>query len=85
LGRGQIRDEALQKEEETMNIELIIAGLALVTAGVSWAETRYRMKDLSAKVKAEVKADATLAAALVLADALVAAAKIKAEAKVKEI
>jgi hypothetical protein len=64
-----------------MDIRLAIALLGFGTALVGWAETRYRMKALSVKVKAEVKADATLAAALVLADALVAAAKIKAEAK----
>jgi hypothetical protein len=64
------------------HLQLILASLAFAAAVVSWLETRYRMASLSVKVKAEVKADATLAAALVLADALVAAAKIKADAVV---
>jgi hypothetical protein len=61
---------------------LIIAGLALATAIIGYAETRMRMKTLSSKVKAEVTADAKLAAAMVLADALIAAARIKSEAVV---
>jgi hypothetical protein len=64
-----------------MNPEIIIGVIALATAVIGYLETRYRMSTLSIKVKAEVKADATLAAALVLADALVAAAKIKADAQ----
>jgi hypothetical protein len=44
----------------------------------------FKIRALPEKLKAEIKADATLAAALVLADALVAAAKIKAEAKTQE-
>jgi hypothetical protein len=56
---------------------------ALTTAGVALATAimqHFRMTALPDKIKAEIKADATLAAALVLADALVAAAKIKADA-----
>lgn len=64
-----------------IDVQLIISGLALATAIVAWFETRVRMRGLSVKVRAEVKAEATLAAAVVLADALVAAAKIKADAK----
>lgn len=67
-----------------MNSEIVIGALALAVAVVGYLETRFRMNSLSVKVKAEVKADATLAAALVLADALVAAAKIKAEAQSKQ-
>lgn len=65
-----------------VDTHLVIGGLALATAVVGYAETRYRMGLLSTKVKAEVKAEATLAAALVLADALVAAARIKSAAVV---
>jgi hypothetical protein len=64
------------------NINLIIGILAFATAVIGYMETRYRMSSLSMKVKAEVKAEATLAAAVVLADALVAAARIKSEAVV---
>jgi len=66
-----------------MHTELIVGVLALAAAVIGYLETRFRMNGLSTSVKAEVKADATLAAALVLADALVAAAKIKAEAQIQ--
>ena len=63
-----------------MSTEIIVSGLGLAAAVTGYLETRYRMNSLSTKVKAEVKAEATLAAAVVLADALVAAARIKSEA-----
>jgi hypothetical protein len=64
-----------------MTTELIVGGLGLAAAVVGYLETRFRMSSISAKVKAEVVADARLAAATVLADAVLAAAKIKSDAK----
>lgn len=64
-----------------MDSGIVIGALALVTAVIGYLETRYRMKDISAKVTADIKAEAKLAAAAVLADALVAEAKIKADAQ----
>jgi hypothetical protein len=59
-----------------MYVELGVAGLALVTAIVQ----HFRVSAIPAKIKAEIKADATLAAATIIADALVASARLKAEA-----
>jgi isoprenylcysteine carboxyl methyltransferase (ICMT) family protein YpbQ len=42
----------------------------------------FKLKALPEKLKAEVLADAKLAAAVLLADAVLASARIKAEAKV---
>jgi len=61
-----------------MYAELGVAGLALATALVQ----HFRVNALPAKIKTEIKAEATLAAALLIADALVASAKIKADANV---
>jgi len=58
--------------------ELTVAGIALATAIVQ----HFRVSALPSKIKAEIKAEATLAAALLLAEALVASAKIKADANV---
>jgi hypothetical protein len=58
---------------------MITGGTALVALATAIIQ-HFRMSQLPDKIKAEIKADATLAAALVLADALVAAAKIKADA-----
>lgn len=64
-----------------MNTELIVGGLGLATAIIGYLETRYRMKSISEKVKAEVLAEAKLAAAKVIADAVIAADKIKADTR----
>jgi len=64
----------------------LLAILALITAlfGLLAALLGlFRLKALPEKLKAEVLADAKLAAALLLADAVLAAAKIKADAKVQ--
>lgn len=45
----------------------------------------FRVKNLPEKLRAEIKSDAVLAAALLLADALLAAAKIKAEAAIAKV
>ena len=63
-----------------MTSETIVALATSVIALGTAAIQHFRMSALPDKIKAEIKADATLAAALVLADALVAAAKIKADA-----
>lgn len=63
-----------------MTYETIATGATAVVALITAIVQHIRMSALPEKIKAEIKADATLAAALVLADALVAAAKIKADA-----
>jgi uncharacterized membrane protein YjfL (UPF0719 family) len=63
-----------------MTYDTLIAGVTAVVALITTIVQHFRMSAMPEKIKAEIKADATLAAALVLADALVAAAKIKAEA-----
>jgi hypothetical protein len=63
-----------------MDYEVIATAATAVVALVTAIIQHFRMSALPTKIKAEIKADATLAAALVLADALVAAAKIKADA-----
>ena len=63
-----------------MTYETIFTGATAIVALITAIVQHFRMAALPEKIKAEIKADATLAAALVLADALVAAAKIKAEA-----
>jgi uncharacterized membrane protein YjfL (UPF0719 family) len=63
-----------------VNYETIAALATAVVALITAIIQHFRMTALPEKIKAEIKAEATLAAALVLADALVAAAKIKADA-----
>jgi hypothetical protein len=58
-------------------IGLGVAGLAFATAVVQ----HFRVSAMPNKIKAEIKADATLAAATIIADSLVAAARLKAEAR----
>jgi hypothetical protein len=68
------------------HLQFLIAVLALITALVGLIAAlvgHARLKVLPEKLKAEVLADAKLAAALLLADAVLAAAKIKADAKVQ--
>lgn len=66
------------------NLQLYIAVLAFITAAIGLVAAligHVRLTAMPEKLKAEVLADAKLAAALLLADAVLAAAKIKAEAK----
>jgi hypothetical protein len=63
-----------------MTNETIVALITSATALATAIIQHFRMSAMPDKIKAEIKADATLAAALVLAEALVAAAKIKADA-----
>jgi uncharacterized membrane protein YjfL (UPF0719 family) len=63
-----------------MTYETVITGATAIVALITAIIQHYRMSALPEKIKAEIKADAVLAAAIVLADALVAAAKIKADA-----
>jgi hypothetical protein len=66
--------------KKPVNYETIAAlATAVIALGTAIVQ-HFRMSAMPEKIKAEIKADATLAAALVLADALVAAAKIKADA-----
>jgi hypothetical protein len=63
-----------------MTHEAMITGASAIIALITAIIQHFRVKAMPEKIKAEIKADAVLAAAVVLADALVAAAKIKAEA-----
>jgi hypothetical protein len=68
------------------HLQLTIAILAFITALVGLIAAligHFKLKAMPEKLKAEVLADAKLAAALLLADAVLAAAKIKADAKVQ--
>jgi hypothetical protein len=71
-----------------VNLESVIAVIALATAIINHfrvsnvnAQVKAELKNELTTFKAELKADAILAAASVLADALVAGAKLKADAK----
>jgi hypothetical protein len=64
-----------------MQPEYITAGIAGASLLASIYQ-HFRVSGLPSKIKSEIKADATLAAARLMADALLAAAKIKADAVV---
>jgi hypothetical protein len=61
--------------------EIAKIGISLAALGGT-AYQHYRVKSLPEKLRAEIKSDAVLAAALLMADALLAAAKIKADAAI---
>lgn len=63
-----------------MTYETMITGATALVALVTAIVQHHRISALPERLKAEVLADAKLAAALLLADAVLAAAKIKADA-----
>lgn len=67
-----------------LNYELIKIGIS-VAALVIAAYQHYRVSTLPDKLRAEIKSDAVLAAAMLVADALLAAAKIKADAAIAKV
>jgi hypothetical protein len=62
-----------------LNYELMKIGVS-VGALVIAAYQHYRLSSLPDKLRAEIKSDAVLAAAVLIADSLVAGARLKADA-----